>query len=139
MNNETAALTLKLNVLRHADGMDCTNKGITSTHTELRLVGYVVDTGERVRVKDLPVGVMMTYPDAAPVLLVIRSSVDGFIAHLTPAHWDEETGQWTRGGEWTMFGGNFAHSSDSRFTSFVSRLLGVRFYGALAVHDRIER
>lgn len=138
MSNETTDLSLHLNVLRSADGVDCTRNGITSTHTQLRLVGYVVETSERERVKDLPAGVPMANSDAAPVLLVIRSSADGFIAHLTPAHRDEETGQWTRGGVWSMAGGNFAQASDSRFTSLVSRLLGVRFYGALAVHDRIE-
>lgn len=138
MSNENLERNLHLSVLRNADGVDCTRSGITSTHTQLRLVGYLVQTGEREQVKELPEGLALTNSDAAPVLLIIRNSANGFIAHLTPAHRDEETGEWTRGGAWTMAGGNYAHSSDSRFTTLVSRLLGNRFYGALAVHDRIE-
>jgi len=37
-----------------------------------------------------------------------------------------------------MFGGNFAHTSDSRVSDAVARLLGHRFYGAIAIHDRYE-
>ena len=37
-----------------------------------------------------------------------------------------------------MFGGNFATASDSRITSAVEKLLGRRFYGAIAIHDRYE-
>jgi len=41
-------------------------------------------------------------------------------------------------GKWTMFGGNYAGTSDSRFSELCERLLGVNFYGAVAVHDRVE-
>ena len=37
-----------------------------------------------------------------------------------------------------MFGGNFAHTSDSRVSSIVAHLLGHHFYGAIAIHDRYE-
>ena len=37
-----------------------------------------------------------------------------------------------------MLGGNFAATSDSRFTAAVESLTGVRFYGAIAIHDRFE-
>lgn len=37
-----------------------------------------------------------------------------------------------------MFGGNFAHTSDSRVSEAIARLLGHRFYGAIAIHDRYE-
>ena len=38
----------------------------------------------------------------------------------------------------TMFGGNYAASSDSRFCRLCDELLGVNFYGAVAIHDRVE-
>ena len=41
-------------------------------------------------------------------------------------------------GKWTMFGGNYASSSDSRFSRLCDELLGGTFYGAVAVHDRVE-
>lgn len=41
-------------------------------------------------------------------------------------------------GVWTMFGGNYATTCDSRFSEAVEALLGHRFYGAVAIHDRVE-
>ena len=41
-------------------------------------------------------------------------------------------------GKWTMFGGNYATTSDSRFSELCEELLGTNFYGAVAVHDRVE-
>ena len=41
-------------------------------------------------------------------------------------------------GKWTMFGGNYASTSDSRFSRLCDQLLGGSFYGAVAVHDRVE-
>jgi hypothetical protein len=37
-----------------------------------------------------------------------------------------------------MMGGNFVHTSDSRVSDLVRKLLGHRFYGAIALHDRWE-
>jgi len=42
------------------------------------------------------------------------------------------------GESWTMFGGNYASTSDSRFGEAVEKIIGTRFYGAVAVHDRVE-
>jgi hypothetical protein len=41
-------------------------------------------------------------------------------------------------GKWTMFGGNYAATSDSRLGEAVEAILGHRLYGAIAVHDRVE-
>ena len=49
--------------------------------------------------------------------------------HIKPA-WNED--------EHTMDGGNFAASSDSRFSEACRELLGHHFYGAVAIHDRVE-
>jgi hypothetical protein len=46
----------------------------------------------------------------------------------------DESGAVVPRGSWFMFGGNFAHTSDSRFSDLFP---GV--YGALAIHDRVER
>lgn len=40
--------------------------------------------------------------------------------------------------KWTMFGGNYAGTSDSRFSRLCDKLLGGTFYGAVAIHDRVE-
>ncbi len=42
------------------------------------------------------------------------------------------------GDSWVMAGGNFAETSDSRFNQKCEELLGHRFYGAVAIHDRVE-
>lgn len=40
---------------------------------------------------------------------------------------------------WTMMGGNYAAASDSRMTEAIEKLTGGNnFYGAVAVHDRVE-
>ena len=41
-------------------------------------------------------------------------------------------------GKWTMMGGNYAATSDSRFTEKVEEMLGHHFYGAVPIHDRVE-
>jgi|TARA_B110000285_G_scaffold215891_1_gene262667 hypothetical protein len=42
------------------------------------------------------------------------------------------------GKKWTCFGGNYAGCSDSRFNEKCRELLGSSWYGAVAIHDRIE-
>ena len=39
---------------------------------------------------------------------------------------------------WTMFGGNYAGTCDSRFNEAVEKITGARFYGAVPIHDRVE-
>lgn len=41
-------------------------------------------------------------------------------------------------GKQTMFGGNYGSTSDSRFSELCEKLLGGSFYGAVAIHDRVE-
>lgn len=41
-------------------------------------------------------------------------------------------------GKGTMFGGNYGSTSDSRFSQLCEKLLGGAFYGAVAIHDRVE-
>ena len=37
-----------------------------------------------------------------------------------------------------MMGGNYAATSDSRFSDKVEQMLGHHFYGAVPIHDRVE-
>jgi len=37
-----------------------------------------------------------------------------------------------------MFGGNYAATSDSRFSQLCDQLIDGHFYGAVAVFDRVE-
>ena len=46
--------------------------------------------------------------------------------------------EWVVKPEWSMFGGNYGATSDSRFSEACERLLGHRFYGAVPIHDRYE-
>jgi|TARA_B110000914_G_scaffold9824_1_gene7926 hypothetical protein len=39
---------------------------------------------------------------------------------------------------WSMFGGNYAGTSDSRFSKLCDKLLGSNFFGAVAIFDRVE-
>lgn len=41
-------------------------------------------------------------------------------------------------GKWCMFGGAFAHSSDSRFTDTVRKLSGYNHSFPVAIFDRVE-
>tara|TARA_Y100000996_G_scaffold361861_1_gene304908 strand:- start:108 stop:482 length:375 start_codon:yes stop_codon:yes gene_type:complete len=39
---------------------------------------------------------------------------------------------------WTMMGGSYVAACDSRFNDKIEELTGIRFYGAVALHDRTE-
>ena len=41
-------------------------------------------------------------------------------------------------GKQTMMGGNYAATSDSRFSEMIEYFLGHSFYGAVPIHDRVE-
>lgn len=105
---------LIVNVFRAADVQDCTRNGVSARHSTLCVIN--VD------------GPFQPAPDAPAVLLDTR--VKGAL-RLVPL--DEYAA-----GKWLMFGGNFAHCSDARFTEACERILGHAFYGAVAIHDRVE-
>lgn len=39
---------------------------------------------------------------------------------------------------WTMMGGNFVHTCDSRLREAIEKLISVPFHGPVACHDRVE-
>ena len=99
-------------VYRDASGCDCTNSGISSRYHQVVIVNA---DGPFEPSADMPaVEIVKGYSEdtirAVPVEL--------------------------KGGG--MAGGNYIASSDSRFSELCERLLGHRFYGAVAMHDRLE-
>jgi hypothetical protein len=65
-----------------------------------------------------------------PVLVLKENRVSG-CAHLEPEEKQSERHH-------LMFGGSFAHTSDSRFSRAVERITGGKHYGAVPIHDRME-
>lgn len=104
---------------------DCTNNGWSNNYDEV-----VVVNAE---------GPFDPTPDRPGVLLVPHRSVISIHAVLVEHAEDN--------GVWTMAGGNFLTSSDSRFGELCKRLIieaGMQptsrhfGYGAVSIHDRIE-
>ena len=104
---------MMVNVLRQRDPYDCTNGGVSSKHDRL-FVFLPTTPPDYVPPADVPAMVLEMHAPGC-----VRLRVKG-----------EK--------RWCMFGGNFAHTSDSRFTQAVEQLLGHRWYGAVAIHDRHE-
>lgn len=103
-----------------APGRDCTLNGISSTAKGLCLVNV---SGPFV-------------PDAAyPAAMLVRGNLPGTLK-IVPAVPEGNDGWRDLSG--TMMGGNFGATPDSRFSQACESLLGHRFYGAVAIHDRIE-
>jgi hypothetical protein len=107
---------LMVGVLRAADldGCDCTNGGVSSTHKHLLLVGEGIPE-------------IFEERDGMPAVVLVKrelwSERQGkrcTYLHVEPAA--------THGKAWHMAGGNFIHSSDSRFPSDQP----------ISIHDRIE-
>ena len=105
---------LLVDVYRSA-GSDCTNGGISSRYDSLCVMN--VD------------GPFEPSERACAVMLVNGSYGS---KHIRPAKL--VAGEWVADRDkWYMAGGNFAATSDSRFSEFSD---AVGFYGAVAIHDR---
>lgn len=91
---------------------DCTMGGITSKYDTLTVINAE--------------GPFEPTDDAPAVELVKHVGT----VHLKPVERDP--------GKWYCMGGNYAGTSDSRFGKAIEKMLGHRFYGAVAVHDRAE-
>lgn len=135
-------MALIVSVYRNAEypGQDFTNGGISSRFTKLCIVNVSGPVDP------------LKHADAAPALLV-AGALPG-IVRIVPAmfaEWDAtgkalnadkvargESGEWVQVPGWSMMGGNYASTSDSRFGEAVERITGKRWYGAVAIHDRYE-
>ena len=102
-----------INVYRHGND-DCTNHGISSRYGELLCL-----------CEDGFLTVDLDNPPENLVRVVAREFAGRTIYHVEPVARPDGAG-------W-MMGGNYAATSDSRF----SRLIG-GMYGAVAIHDRQE-
>lgn len=112
---------LPIYVLRDSLG-DCTNGGISSRANSLTVMN--ID------------GPFEPSDDAPPVLLV--EHYKGCLS-LVPAERSPGGTAWQKvQGKHFMMGGNYGATSDSRFSSKCETLLQHRFYGAVAIHDRVE-
>lgn len=108
---------LLVNVYRDSNSdYDCTMNGVTKRHTQLCVVNV-----------DGPFEPSIECP---AVMLVDDQPCGRPYPKLVPADALSEN-------KWTMFGGNYAQSSDSRFTDAVEKMGGPRA-GILPVFDRIE-
>ena len=99
-------MRLYVNILKHA-GQGCTNGGVTDFSDEAVLVWD--ETPEQMA--DLPNN---------KCVLILEKGLGHHKYRALPYRTDK--------GKWHMFGGNFIHSSDSRFP----------FDYPIDVHDRIE-
>ena len=95
------------------NGVDCTANGISSKSNELCIINI-----------DAPFSPNKNRPAA----LLVKGNLPNTV-RIIPAYVDDKK-------TWTMFGGNFAYSSDSRFNDAVEKIASFR--GAVQIHDRIE-
>jgi len=112
---------LLVSVLRDAGGGDCTGGGLSSRYTQFVIVNV-----------EGPID-----SDARSPPVILEAHAQGKYVRIVPAVY-MPPGKWMRDPRWWMMGGNFAYTSDSRFSEACERLLGHSFYGAVAVHDRWE-
>lgn len=111
------------NVYRAADGRDCTLHGWSSKHETVCVVNADGPFEPR---------------DDMPAVMIVRHRTMNTLHAVAVDDYDS--------GAWTMMGGNFLHSSDSRFAELCRKLLeegGVQSrayfsYGAVPIHDRKE-
>lgn len=107
------------------DGMDCTMGGISSKAETLCLVNV---SG--------PFEPKEEWPAMVPAAMLVKGNVPGAL-HIVPAV-KNDAGEWVPDSRWFMMGGNYAATSDSRFSDACEKMLGHAFYGAVAIHDRHE-
>lgn len=97
-------------------GKSHSNGGISSIYDEALIIGENIPeifSGENL-----------------PIITLERGAFAGTV-RAKPVHFDGKA-------PWYMFGGCFIHTSDSRFTEAVRKIVGGEFYGAVALHDRTE-
>lgn len=127
---------MRLDVLRPAHGYDGTNKGISSRHRELTLVGIRYSWDDQ-GIEPLPKYARVFTPthDAPAVVLTVyrygtlTPGEHSYSVHLTPA-------DLALNGPRPMFGGNFA-TGDSRIRQILDQI-GQARTDALMIHDRVE-
>lgn len=112
---------LIVDIFRTSSRGDCTNNGISSTAHNLCLVNVDGPFSPR---------------EDSPAAMLIKGNLAG-TARIVPAK-KLDNGSYIVSDGWWMMGGNYAAVSDTRFSEAIERILGHRFYGAVAIHDRRE-
>ena len=107
-------MTMIVTVVRPAH--DATNGGISGKHDRLLVIGNDAEA------PDSPAFPVMVLAKLGPGAVCLRPLVvpEDRQGHVGP-----------------MFGGNYA-VGDRLFNDAVETLLGTKFYGAVAIHDRFE-
>jgi len=128
---------LILSVYRPADLPDCTNGGLTSQHDRIIVVGTRRHSDEEWQ----PFGEELHLPDWGqdlPQFILVESAVPGvYEPNLVPVEYIEK-GSNTKEYAGPMFGGNFAGTSDSRWTELSRTVFGHSQQQVVPVHDRVE-
>jgi len=111
MNKEI--LGLSVSIYRDGSGYDCTNGGASSKFDKGIVTGYKIGEDSQI------------FPpsDDCPEYVILRDFVNGGQERIraVPVELVES-------GKWTMFGGNFLYTCDSRFPSDQP----------IKIHDRVE-
>lgn len=92
---------------------DCTNGGISSKVKELCVINV-----------DGPFEPSANFP----AVELVDGHMPGTLRLVPPDYKNT----------WYMMGGNYGATCDSRFSAKCEKMLGHRFYGAVAIHDRQE-
>jgi hypothetical protein len=106
---------LSVSVYRNAEIADCTNGGVTSRVTQCLLTGGKISGS-------------VPETETCPALKIVSRDLSRFGKGSEYLHAEP----YDTGGSWTMFGGNFVASSDSRVTNACPP------NGIIPVHDRVE-
>lgn len=112
---------LIVDVFRFGHG-DFTNNGISSAAQSICLVNVEGPTNPKVS----------SYVRA----MLVPGNGAGYVK-IVPAELQSD-GTYGPVKDWCMMGGNFAYTSDSRFTAAVKAITGQPCWGAVPIHDRIE-
>jgi len=115
---------LHVSVYRNAEIGDCTNGGISSQYNKLILIA------EHVKLERVEQFCNKYNYDINTCVQVYTRNLQGrnYVV-VTPIHLHENNSK-----QWTMFGGNYIGTSDSRFKNITKNHEGY----PVAIHDRVE-
>jgi hypothetical protein len=120
MSNVGTTSGLIVSVFRDGDS-DFSRGGVSADHTQLTVVNIAGPFGP---IDDRPAVMLIQGPGSGPNPVIVPAVLS-------------DAGAWKPAPGWWMFGGNYAATSDSRFSEAITRLGGTRGM-AVKVHDRIE-
>ena len=100
----------------------CSNHGVSDLETNPKIKGLTITNIEA------PFEPSEEYPAAK---LVVEKVFQHPTVRVIPQ-------KLLNAGVWTMMGGSYVAACDSRFNEKIYKLTGIRFYGAVPLHDRTE-